>query len=217
VSNAIRTRLRTAGRLVQKLNRELETVRFGSIQGVHIVREEPPQMVEMLKSLEDDRNRNLFDTEVPLDDILARMYERVGGGQIKGAELLDYRNYVTLHLEVRRLDGTWDSTANLSTGEAIGVGASILVMILRTWNEEPRRISGAAAGFSMQQILLDEANRLDAEALDRLTEFCQRMDVQALVAAPGLAQPRSSTVYSLDRGMQDGREFVTVEGRRFTA
>ncbi|WP_455286489.1 SbcC/MukB-like Walker B domain-containing protein [Cupriavidus necator] len=217
VSSAIRARLRTAGVLVHRLNRELETVRFGSIQGVHIVRQEPPLMLGMLKALEDDGNRSLFDTETPLDETLVKMYERIGGGQIKGSELLDYRNYLTLHLEVRRLTGAWDSTANLSTGEAIGVGAAILVMILRTWNEELRRISGKAGGYSMQQILLDEANRLDPEALDTLTEFCERMDVQALVAAPGLDQPRSSTVYTLARSMQDDCELVTIEGRRFTA
>lgn len=217
VSNAIRSRLRTAGFLINRLNLELEQVSFGSIRGVRIMKEEPQHMSEMLKALQDDGNRSIFDTETPLEETLAKMYERIGGGRTVGSKLLDYRNYITLRLEIKRINGKWDVTDGVSTGEAIGVGAAILVMILRTWNTEAKRISGTAAGQSMQQILLDEANRLDPDALDTFTEFCERMDVQALVAAPGLERPRRSTVFLLERGMVNNREQVTIRGQRITA
>ena len=217
VSNAIRSRLRTAGFLINRLNLELEQVSFGSIRGVRIMKEEPQHMREMLKALQDDGNRSIFDTETPLEETLAKMYERIGGGRTVGSKLLDYRNYITLRLEIKRINGKWDVTDGVSTGEAIGVGAAILVMILRTWNTEAKRISGTAAGQSMQQILLDEANRLDPDALDTFTEFCERMDVQALVAAPGLERPRRSTVFLLERGMVNNREQVTIRGQRITA
>ncbi|WP_211949810.1 SbcC/MukB-like Walker B domain-containing protein [Cupriavidus yeoncheonensis] len=214
VSRGIASLLRTVATLVIRLNRELEHVKFGSISGIHIEREEPPMMAAMLAALKEDGGQSLFDTDATLDDTLSKLYERVGGGRIKGSELLDYRNYVTLRVKVRRLTGAWDSATGLSTGEAIGVGAAILVMILRTWNEVLRRISGASAGHCMQQILLDEAQRLDAESLDTLTEFCQAMDVQALVAGPALEEPRSATIFSLVRKLYNGRELVTFEGRR---
>jgi chromosome partition protein MukB len=105
----------------------------------------------------------------------------------------------------------------VSTGEAIGIGAAILVIILRTWNDQARRISGNSMGRSMQQIFLDEANRLDQEALGTFTDFCERMGVQALVAAPELDKPRKSTVFVLERGMAGQREHVTIRGQRITA
>ncbi len=217
VADGIRAKLRTATALVSRLSRELEQVSFGSIRGVRIVREEVPRMVEMLKALEDEESRSLFDTDMPLDEALARMYERIGGGRVAGSLLLDYRAYMTLRLEIRRIGGTWDAAKGVSTGEAIGIGAAILVIILRTWNDQARRISGSSMGRSMQQIFLDEANRLDQEALGTFTDFCERMGVQALVAAPELDKPRKSTVFVLERGMAGQREHVTIRGQRITA
>ena len=213
VAGGIKARLVNASKLVNRLNKELEQVSFGSIRGVRIAKDEPLHMINMLKALEDTSNMSLFDTEIPLDETLARMYERIGGGRIVGSRLLDYRNYISLRLEVKRINGKWDVTEGVSTGEAIGVGAAVLIMVLRTWNDEATRISGAR-GHSMQQIFLDEANRLDPESLNMLTEFCHRMDVQALVAAPGLERPRRSTVFMLERNMVNNREHVTIRGQR---
>jgi chromosome partition protein MukB len=199
-----------------RLNRELEQVSFGSIRGLQIAMTYPEQMARLLDSLRRDSSMSLFDSENSLEETLARLYKRETGVQIKGALLFDYRNYIHMQLEVRRIDGAWEATGDVSTGEAIGAGAAVLVMILRTWNEEANRISGSA-GYAIQQILLDEANRLDEKALDTLTEFCQRMDVQALVAAPGLEKPRRSTVFQLSRDMRGKEEFVTIRGTRITA
>lgn len=214
---AITSRTLSVGHLINKLNSQLENVSFGSIRGVNIKKEQSDEMANMLLALKNGGDRSLFESDAPLDETLAKIYQHVNGGTIKGAELLDYRNYVILNVKVRRLNGTWDSTAGLSTGESIGVGAAILIMILRTWSEDLRRINGSGAGYCMQQILLDEANRLDHKALDTLTEFCQTMDVQALVAAPGLEEPRNGTVYSLVREIYNEREIVTYQGRRFGA
>lgn len=213
LADGIAARQRSARSLVIRLNRELEKVSFGSIKGLQISISYPENMVKMLACLKQDNSLSMFDSSESLDDTLARLYERETGGTIQGMRLFDYRNYLQLKLEVRRIDGKWEASSEVSTGEAIGTGAAVLVMILRTWNEEANRISGAS-GFPMQQILLDEANRLDDQALDTLTEFCQRMDVQALVAAPGLDRPRRSTVFQLSRSLRGNHEFVTIRGTR---
>ncbi|MRW91851.1 hypothetical protein GJ699_17795 [Duganella sp. FT80W] len=216
LADGISVRLRSARALVNRLSHELEQVRFGSIQGLTIKSSQPEDMETMLNCLRQHNQLSLFDSGLPLEETLAQMYHRETGGTIKGTKLLDYRNYLRLHLEVQRLNGKWEATDGLSTGEAIGVGAAVLIMILRTWNDEANRLSGAA-GYAMQQILLDEANRLDQSALDTLTEFCQRMDVQALVAAPGLDKPRRSTVFQLQRSLRGREEYVTIRGTRMSA
>jgi chromosome partition protein MukB len=216
LADGITARQRSARSLVLRLNRDLEQVSFGSIKGLQITLSYPDDMTKMLACLKLDNTLSLFDSGLPLEETLARLYQRETGGTILGARLFDYRNYLQLRLEVRRINGKWEATSDVSTGEAIGTGAAVLIMILRTWNEEANRISGSA-GYAMQQILLDEANRLDEHALDTLTEFCQRMDVQALVAAPGLDKPRRSTVFQLSRSLRGGKdESVTIRGTRIT-
>lgn len=213
LADGITARQRSARSLVIRLNRELGLVNFGSIKGLQITITSPDDMTTMLACLKRDSSLSLFDSGLPLEETLARLYLRETGGTIQGARLFDYRNYLQLRLEVRRINGKWEATSDVSTGEAIGAGAAVLVMILRTWNEEANRISGSA-GYAIQQILLDEANRLDEHALDTLTEFCQRMDVQALVAAPGLDKPRRSTVFQLSRSLRGKDEYVTIRGTR---
>lgn len=216
LTDGIAARQRSARSLIIRLNRELEKVCFGSIRGLQIAISYPDDMINMLACLKRDNSISLFDSGLPLEETLAALYKRETGGSIQGARLFDYRNYLQLRLEVRRINGKWEATSEVSTGEAIGTGAAVLVMILRTWNEEASRISGSG-GFAMQQILLDEANRLDEQALDTLTDFCQRMDVQALVAAPGLDKPRRSTVFQLSRSLRGNDEFVTIRGTRISA
>lgn len=214
LADGITARQRSAASLVLRLNRELENVSFGSIKGLQIALSFPEDMASMLACLRRDSSLSLFDSGMSLEDTLARLYQRETGGTISGTRLFDYRNYLVMRLEVRRISGNWEATSDVSTGEAIGAGAAVLVMILRTWNEEANRISGSA-GYALQQILLDEASRLDEKALDTLVEFCQKMDVQALVAAPGLEKPRRSTVFQLKRSMRGKVEFVTIRGTRF--
>lgn len=216
LADGITARQRSARSLIIRLNRELGQVNFGSIRGLQITITTPDDMTTMLACLKRDSSLSLFDSGLPLEETLERLYRRETGGTIQGARLFDYRNYLHLKLEVKRINGKWEATSDVSTGEAIGAGAAVLVMILRTWNEEANRISGSA-GYAMQQILLDEANRLDEQALDTLTEFCQRMDVQALVAAPGLENPRRSTVFQLSRSLRGKDEYVTIRGTRITA
>jgi chromosome partition protein MukB len=58
--------------------------------------------------------------------------------QTIGEELLDYRNYLEMEVEVNRGSDGWlrAESGALSTGEAIGTGMSILVMVVQSWEDE---------------------------------------------------------------------------------
>lgn len=57
--------------------------------------------------------------------------------QTLGEELLDYRNYLELSIEVNRGTDGWlqAESGALSTGEAIGTGQAILLMVVQSWEE----------------------------------------------------------------------------------
>ncbi|XPE49753.1 hypothetical protein ACNKHL_05420 [Shigella flexneri] len=51
----------------------------------------------------------------------------------------------------------------MSTGEAIGTGMSILVMVVQSWEDESRRLRGKDIS-PCRLLFLDEAARLDARS-----------------------------------------------------
>ncbi|MCS5949836.1 hypothetical protein LNO88_09190 [Klebsiella pneumoniae subsp. pneumoniae] len=83
--------------------------------------------------------------------------------QTIGEELLDYRNYLEMEVEVNRGSDGWlrAESGALSTGEAIGTGMSILVMVVQSWEDESRRLRGKDIS-PCRLLFLDEAARLDA-------------------------------------------------------
>ena len=82
----------------------------------------------------------------------------------------------------------------LSTGEAIGTGMSILLMVVQSWEEESRRIRGKDI-VPCRLLFLDEAARLDGKSISTLFELCERLDMQLLIAAPENISPEKGTTY----------------------
>ncbi|MCX2956886.1 MAG: hypothetical protein K7J15_03995, partial [Candidatus Regiella insecticola] len=82
---------------------------------------------------------------------------------------LDYRNYLSLEVEVNRGADGWQRAESgaLSTGEAIGTGMSILVMVVQSWEEESQRLRGKNM-VPCRLLFLDEAARLDAKSIATL-------------------------------------------------
>lgn len=216
VANSIASRIRREEQRLTQINRGLGHVRFGSLRGVKLNLSRIPTFQNLLDALR--RQPDLFSVDVPLEEAMARLFEQVGGGKIRGEQLLDYREYLKLSVEVKRIArDDWIEVRgnNLSTGESIGVGASILMVILGAWEHQAALLRGRRAGNSLRFLFLDEATRLDPGALDTLTDFCERMDVQLFVAAPGLERARRGHVYSLTRVEENGQERVLVRGRRW--
>jgi chromosome partition protein MukB len=132
--------------------------------------------------------------------------------------LLDYREYVELAVEIRRRAAEGWEPANptrLSTGEAIGVGAALMMVVLTEWERDANLLGPRDKLGSVRFLFLDEANRLSRDNLGVLFDLCRTLDLQLLVAAPEVARADGNTTYRLVRHTTpDGREEVIVSGRR---
>jgi chromosome partition protein MukB len=159
---------------------------------------------------------------MPIEDALDEIFRRYAGGRgVGSSRVLDYREYAELAVEIRRHEGgEWESAspARLSTGEAIGVGAALMMVILTEWERDANLLRTKRASGSLRFLFLDEANRLSQDNIAVLFDLCQGLDLQLLIAAPEVARADGNTTYRLVRHVgADGREEVLVSGRRTVA
>src|SRR5690606_39156729 len=204
---------------VRRLNQNLDGVRFGSITGIRVTMQRIERMEQVLAALREGAAQTLlFQSTLPIEEALDEVFRRYAGGRSGGQRLLDYREYVDLTVEIQRQGGTgWEpaSPARLSTGEAIGVGAALMMVILTEWERDATLFRGKRAWGSLRFLFLDEANRLSRDNLAVLFELCQNLDLQLLIAAPEVQTAHGNTTYRLVRHVtDDGREEVLVSGRR---
>jgi chromosome partition protein MukB len=120
-----------------------------------------------------------------------------------------------MEVEVNRGSDGWlrAESGALSTGEAIGTGMSILVMVVQSWEDEARRLRGKDIS-PCRLLFLDEAARLDARSIATLFELCERLDMQLIIAAPENISPEKGTTYKLVRKVFQNSEHVHVVGLR---
>lgn len=219
VARGIDVQLRRAKAQVRRLNQSLSGIRFGSIGGIRIQMAREPRMDQVLNALRDGTSQELlFDPRLAVEDALAEILKRYAGGRAGGQRVLDYREYLLLTVDIQRAGKSdWEqaSPAKLSTGEGIGVGAAILMVILTEWERDGNLLRTRRPIGSMRFLFLDEANRLSQDNLATLFDLCQSLDLQLLVAAPEVARAEGATTYRLVRRTDDaGREEVVVSGRR---
>ena len=220
VARGIDVQIRKARGQVSRLNQNLGGVSFGSIEGIRV----KVQPVEADGAGASGAARRAlcrdccFRKTCPLRKPWTRSFGRYGGGRTGGQRLLDYREYVHLQVEVRRTAGSdWEiaNPTRLSTGEAIGVGAALMMVVLTEWERDTNLLRGKRAHGSLRFLFLDEANRLSHDNLGVLFDLCQALDLQLLIAAPEVARADGNTTYRLVRRVDaDGREEVLVSGRR---
>jgi chromosome partition protein MukB len=219
VARGIEVGLRRAKAQVRRLNQSLDGVAFGSVQGVRVELRRVERMDQVLTALRNGAAQELlFQSNLPIEEALNEIFKRFAGGKTGGQRLLDYREYLELTVEIRRQTGSdWEaaSPARLSTGEAIGVGATLMMVILTEWERDANLLRGKRAGGTLRFLFLDEANRLSQDNLGVLFELCKTLDLQLLIAAPEVARADGNTTYRLVRRLtDDGREEVLVSGRR---
>ena len=219
VARGIDVQVRKARGQVSRLNRKLEGVNFGSIAGIRVKVQPVERMEQVLRALREGAVQGLlFQQDMPIEDALDEIFRRYGGGRTGGQRLLDYREYVHLKVEIRRTVGSdWEiaNPTRLSTGEAIGVGAALMMVVLTEWERDANLLRGKRLHGSLRFLFLDEANRLSHDNLGVLFELCQTLDLQLLIAAPEVARADGNTTYRLVRRVDaDGREEVLVSGRR---
>ena len=219
IARSIEVQLRRAGSQVRRLNQNLTSIRFGSIQGIRVRSERVERMAQVLRALrEGDAQELLFQPTLPIEDALNEVFRRYAGGRSGGQRILDYREYVELSVEILRQSGdTWElaNPTRLSTGEAIGVGAALMMVVLSEWERDANLLRGKREHGSLRFLFLDEANRLSPDNLGVLFDLCQTLELQLLIAAPEVARADGNTTYRLVRTIgENGHEEVVVSGRR---
>ncbi|MDF3066800.1 MAG: mukB [Polyangiaceae bacterium] len=219
VARGIEVQLRRAKAQVRRLNQNLTGVSFGSIAGIRVEMRRSQQMEPVLRALaEGSAQELLFQSSLPTEEALSEILRRYGGGRSGGGRVLDYREYLELVVEVqRKADGNWEpaNPTRLSTGEAIGVGAALMMVVLAEWERDANLLRARRGPGSLRFLFLDEANRLSQDNLGSLFDLCESLDLQLLIAAPEVARAEGNTTYRLVRKVtEDGREEVIVSGRR---
>ncbi len=225
VARGIDVQLRKTATRVRRLNRDLASVAFGSIGAVRVHVKRVERMDLVLRALRGGEVQELlFQTDLPFEEALAEVFRRYGGGGRAGAQrILDYREYLDLVVEIRRKASAADewevaSPTRLSTGEAIGVGAALMMVVLTEWERDANLLRSDRPTGTLRFLFLDEANRLSPDNLAVLFDLCRALDLQLLVAAPEVARAHGNTTYRLVRHVDaSGREEVLVSGRRALA
>ncbi|KGD73571.1 cell division protein MukB [Tatumella morbirosei] len=225
-ANIIRKTIQREQNRIRQLNQGLQAVSFGQVNSVRLnvnVREAHSVLLETLAS-DHEQHQDLFNSQrLTFSEALAKLYQRLNPQidlgqrtpQVIGEELLDYRNYLEMEVEVNRGSDGWlrAESGALSTGEAIGTGMSILVMVVQSWEEESRRLRGKDIS-PCRLLFLDEAARLDGRSIATLFELCERLDMQLVIAAPENISPEKGTTYKLVRKVINNTEHVHVVGLR---
>ncbi|MVX98963.1 chromosome partition protein MukB, partial [Enterobacteriaceae bacterium 8376wB9] len=226
VANIIRKTIQREQNRIRQLNQGLQSVSFGQVNSVRLnvnVREAHSTLLDVL-SEQHEQHQDLFNSNrLTFSEALAKLYQRLNPQidmgqrtpQTIGEELLDYRNYLEMEVEVNRGSDGWlrAESGALSTGEAIGTGMSILVMVVQSWEDEARRLRGKDIS-PCRLLFLDEAARLDARSIATLFELCERLDMQLIIAAPENISPEKGTTYKLVRKVFQNSEHVHVVGLR---
>ncbi|QIA64927.1 chromosome partition protein MukB [Vibrio astriarenae] len=226
VASIIKKTIQREQNRIRMLNQGLSNINFGQVNGVRLnvkVRESHEVLLASLAA-QQDAHKDLFETSrFTFSEAMAKLFQRVNphidmgqrSPQVLGEELLDYRNYLELSVEVNRGSDGWlqAESGALSTGEAIGTGQSILLMVVQSWEEESRRLRSKDI-VPCRLLFLDEAARLDAKSISTLFELCDRLDMQLLIAAPENISPEKGTTYKLVRKVFKDHEHVHVVGLR---
>ncbi len=226
VANIIRKTIQREQNRIRQLNQGLQSVSFGQVNSVRLnvnVRETHSTLLNVL-SEQHEQHQDLFNSNrLTFSEALAKLYSRLNPQidmgqrtpQTIGEELLDYRSYLEMEVEVNRGSDGWlrAESGALSTGEAIGTGMSILVMVVQSWEDEARRLRGKDLS-PCRLLFLDEAARLDARSIATLFELCERLEMQLIIAAPENISPEKGTTYKLVRKVVGNHEHVHVVGLR---
>lgn len=219
VVRSIEGRLRKVNNLLVKLDRDLRGVGFGSIEAIRVQSERETKMSGILAALSaPEDQQQLFAAEMTIEEALDELFRRHGGRRDGGRRILDYREYVRLRVEIRRRGSeTWEEARGnqLSTGEAIGVGAAIMMVVLTAWERDASLLRARREVGTLRFLFLDEATRLSLDNLEVLFGLCAALELQLLIAAPEVATSSGNTTYLLQRSVDTaGREVVLVSGRR---
>jgi chromosome partition protein MukB len=219
-ASQIRNSINQERRRINGLNTKLEKLAFGNVSGARVNPETIPTMERFLFSLQTQPDlftqRDMsYDT---IEEFLAAIYKEITRGSLSVEQILDYRSYLNLHVQYRKVTEMSWLPVNASTGEAIAVGTAIYIMVFDNW--EHRAATARKTAKSMRLLMLDETGRLSADTLQALVNMCRDLEVTLIIAAPATPPGIYGTAYrmaiDINNGEKSFRVFrsATVSGRR---
>jgi len=208
---SIRSAIRKEQSRLGKMNALLHGIQFGSIRGIKIEIEMLPSHQKLLEVLSDQDSpyQKLFEDEaMSLKQVLGKIFTSMSDTprgdsdsfERQGNLLLDYRKYLRVTVKINKGAEKWEvaSSDNISTGEAIGTGVVLMLMIIHSWEVESSRVRSKQINPA-RFLPLDEASRLDEDATNTLNELCLSQGLQMMIAQPQGVTPKSGMTHLMKR------------------
>lgn len=209
IADAIHSEINKRTQKILRWSNDLKEVQFGTVKGIRLRLEEFPEQLQILDSLR--QQRELFSqSQQDPKAALQEFWRQRTGQQLTTENALDYRRFVNLVIEVGDGQGKWRVVGG-STGEMTGAALSVLIILLRAWEEESASRERVAP---LRLLFLDEAARLDATSHATLEALSTGQSIQLVVAAPVVAASGKFTHYVLARKQVGDRRQVFIRGRR---
>lgn len=202
--NVISGEVRKQESRIKKLSLFGENLQFGNVTGMRI-RPSPREdllthLMNITKQIDLFANKN----DTPLEDQLSELFTKVLKIKVDGSALLDYRTYIDLAIEARRL-GKWEQASGLSGGESIGGGLAVALMLSRSLSQ--RASDGRVRPYT-PFFVMDEVQRLNGPGQAVIVEFGRKQGIQVLVTAISLEASYDCTMYVLSRILSPVEEIV---------
>ncbi len=205
--------VREARNRIEALNGDDE-VSFGQFTSIRLRLGERREMLDRLKELLEAAAERMDSSDLDIENLLIQANKDGKFQTQKNRSLIDvamdYRTYCFVQAEVQRAgqDFVPIHLTSASTGEAIGVAFLCLLRVLESWERsDPRRHPDQP----LRMLFIDEATRLDANALRTVTELAAMTESSILVAAPADAiKGEACTTFHLVRVQQARGPHVAV-------
>ena len=164
-----------------RVNRILSTLSFGQIRKIYLEMEELPAY-QTLQKLESVLRMIGRAESVTLKEFVQKLREfilRESNTALSEEQIADYRSYIRIkRVIVDREERVRDS--GLSSGETLGVNLALCLAVLFFLGSE----QGPDGNRGTLLLALDEAERLDARALETIRDLLDTVRCQLTVAMP---------------------------------
>ncbi len=201
----LKSEINSKQRQIKRLSKLGENVQFGNVMGVRINVQINDDLLSLVQSCT-DQLLMFSENSRPIEEALSEFFRKEMDQKIEGEDLLDYRTYMSLDLEVKRKNRDWERASSLSGGESIGCGLAIGLMLVRSL--------AARGDIKPEQInpifVVDEVHRLDAFGQKTIIDFGQREGFQVLVTAVELKPEYPCKLYFLNRDFKDDKETLVL-------
>lgn len=202
--NVISGEVRKQESRIKKLSLFGENLQFGNVTGMRIRPSPRDDLLTHLMNVTKQIDLFAKKDDTPLGDQLSDLFTKVLKIKVDGSALLDYRTYIDLTIEARRL-GKWEQASGLSGGESIGGGLAVALMLSRSLSH--RSSDGRPRQYT-PFFVMDEVQRLNGAGQAVIVEFGRKQGIQVLVTAISLEATYNCTMYVLSRILSPVEEIV---------